>query len=142
MHYENLSALNVLNHAYEYLYGQSLNVDRLMNDLLLDCGVDGAGLIAQDILDAFRNIEGSKWYDVQFACTAALASYSASGECSNIEFVRAVAAMFIISNCINHGDGDWERSFDFMINVIESNKAKSTYIIRMSVLAIILCNRK
>ena len=140
MHYSERSQFEVLKAAYEELHGESLDLNRLLKDLLLDCGVDGTGLNPQDLVDVFDDAEDSKWRDVQFACAACLAGYSASGECSNIEFVRSLAAMFIVSNGIRRGYGDWERSFDFMIAVLDANRLKCSVSIRMDALKVVLCS--
>jgi len=134
MNYSNHDATDVLNAAYEGLFGEQLDLNQLLRDLLIDCGIDGSDLNQRDLVDAFNDTESAKWFDVQFACSSCIASYFASGECSNVEFVRSLAAIFILSNAIRRGYGEWERSFDFVIGLMYVNKNKCDYMIRMDAL--------
>ncbi len=130
---------SVLNSAYKHLFGKDVDLNHLANELFLDCGVDGQGLSSQDFVDAFNDEGSIRWADIQYACTAALATYSACG-CSNIEFIRSIAGMIIISNSVRRGFGDWERSFDFMMTILSVNKLKCDFPIRAEVLKIALCD--
>ena len=133
------SAIEVLNAASEYGHGVPIDLDQLLKELLSDCGVDGTGLTHRDLLDAFHGAETARWHDVQSACDAVLAGYSAMEYCSIPEFLRALAAILILANCVRNGLQDSDFSFDYVLGILSANRDKCEDWIRMDVLRIYLC---
>jgi hypothetical protein len=132
------SPLDILNAVHEEIAGSAINESDLAAGLLGDCGVDGSGLMPQDMLNALNDNDDARWQEVQSACTACLANYKASCECSNDEFLRSLAAMFIVGNAIRRGHGDWDRSFDFILSVMDANRMKCNVMMRVNTLRDVL----
>ena len=132
------SAIEVLNAASEYAHGVPIDLNQLLKELLFDCGVDGSGLTPRDLLDAFNGAETARWQRVQSACTAVLASYTAIDYCSIPEFLRSLAAILILGNCVRSGHHDSEFSFDYVLVILSVNRDKCDSGIRMDVLRIYL----
>ena len=141
MNYHELSPSHILDAVHTYLYGKTALLPSLFNDLLEDCGIEGCGLQPQDLIDAFHDEESCKWRKVCTACTACLTLYAAKG-CSNLEFVRSIGAIFILSNCVHRGFDDWERSFDFILKVLFDNRLKCDLPMRMAVLKYVLARQE
>jgi len=114
-------AMSLADAAYQELYGTSLDLDLLTNELLIEFGVDKGSLCSNDIKNALRNKEPCNWEDMQFACTSLMASYSCTKPCANNDFMRSLAALLILSNCIKRNHGDWDRSLTYILGILGQN---------------------
>ncbi|MEW4490970.1 hypothetical protein AB1L42_23010 [Thalassoglobus sp. JC818] len=133
-------AIDIIVDIYRELNGGQFNLEKILKSLIDDFGVDGEELTAVELKNALQGSMNAKWFDINFACESALATYSVS-ECSNDEFIRSIAAMCLLANCIQRNVGELEFFLDYVLTILLENRTKSSFSVRERVMRLLLCNR-
>lgn len=131
------SPLDVITIAWKDSVGLHLDFARLFDGIISDCGVDALSLTSRELHDSILFEQKAEWHKIAFASAACLAVYSSSPLESNEHFVRAIAAMALLSQAIWHGFGDWEFTFDICLKILVENLERCSHLTRMEVLAMI-----
>ena len=107
------------------------DIERMSNDVIRDCGMDGDGLTARDVEALYMGQLKGRWNDIAFSFNEVLGFYCV-GDLGNEEFVRAIFVSLYLGQAIDHGSGDWEFSFDKICQVVCDNRDQGDFIFRMT----------
>ena len=127
----------IIKSVWSELLGVPFDIRKLAERILHDGGVDAAQVGVDDIKDLFDGKFNNAWGEIAFAFDEMLCCYL-DRNISNEEFVTGIFISLYLSEAIGEGHGDWEFSFDKILEMLCQNKEKVGFDFRMRFLAEIL----
>jgi hypothetical protein len=129
---------DIVQRLWSDLVKTPFDLNDFINGVIRDCGVDGAALSRDQLLNCLTGIENVDWKSLAFAFDEGLAAYIAQRKMSKEEFVRCVFMILCLVESIKRGFGDWEFSFDKIVRLVCMNMSKGDYLFRMKLLSSVL----